>query len=653
MSSKSSLYSIIVMTKQNSFIAQTPLFRYYTQHMNLISIENVSKTVKDQPLFSEITLGIHAGERIGLIGKNGTGKSTFLRVLFGDLESDSGTIAKNRELRLSMLEQVPKVVEGSTISSFLYEDKSYKITVLNDYRACVEAYEHDQSKERALAELTELMDEEACWEIEHEYLSRLTELGITEIDRPMKELSGGMIKKVALARAVATGPNLIILDEPTNHLDIKTIEWLEEYLISSQMGCIMVTHDRYILDAVCSKILEIDDETIYTYEGNYSVFLERRAQRIQEQNRYQDKITNILRKEREWLLRGAKARTTKNKSRIQKVYDLMDQKTEVVQKDMEFSSTHRRLGKKVLELKKIEKWYGAHHVVAPFSYSFKRGERIGILGPNGSGKTTFLDMITGRAEITSGEVEMGINTHIAYYDQLSRPLKENLTVLEYMEELAEMVTVQPGVRISVSQFLERFNFPSSSHRIQIGRLSGGEKRRLYLISLLMQHPNFLVLDEPTNDLDIDTLRALEDYVEEFDGCLLVVSHDRAFLDRVTDYLFVFDGTGAVLGVSGSYSDYQLYQKALEEQKKEPVIKKQKRVQREVKKRLSFKEKKEYESIETFIDTLETEKSEIEASFCLPDIDPDKMRALHQRYQEVEIELESKIERWEYLAERDI
>ena len=370
--------------------------------MNLISIENVSKTLKDQPLFSEITLGIHAGERIGLIGKNGTGKSTFLRVLFGDLESDSGTIAKNRGLRLSMLDQVPRVDADSTISDFLYEDKSYKISILNDYRACVEAYEHDQLKERSLAELTQLMDEEDCWAIEHEYQSRLTELGIIEIDRTMKELSGGMVKKVALARAVATGPNMIILDEPTNHLDIKTIEWLEDFLVSTQIGCIMVTHDRYILDAVCSKILEIDDGKIYTYEGNYSVFLERRAQRIQELNRFQEKLTNILRREQEWLMRGPRARSSKSKIRVQKVYDLMDQKTEVDQKEVEFSSTHRRLGKKVLELKKIEKWYGDHQVVAPFSYSFKRGERIGILGPNGSGQTTFLDMITGRTEISAG-----------------------------------------------------------------------------------------------------------------------------------------------------------------------------------------------------------------------------------------------------------
>ncbi len=622
--------------------------------MNLISIENISKTVKDQPLFEGATLGLDEGERVGLIGRNGTGKSTFLKVLYGLLPPDTGTIAKNSILRISMLDQVPEVPEGATVASFLFSDTSYKVRILNEYRSCLEAYEYDGSAERRFSELSALMDKEECWTIEHEYLSRLTELGITDPGLPMAQLSGGMVKKAALARAIASKPNMVILDEPTNHLDIRTIEWLENYLVSSQAGCIMVTHDRYILDAVCTKILEIDDGSLYAYEGNYSVFLERRAERIQQMHRYQEKITNILRREQEWLMRGPKARSSKNKLRIQKVYDLMDERVSLQQDAMEFSSTDRRLGKKILELKHIEKWYGDRQVIAPFSHSFKRGERIGILGPNGSGKTTFLDLVTGRVPLSGGEMDLGINTHIAYYDQLSRPLKEELTVLEYLEELVDVVTVEPGVRISASQFLERFNFPVSMHRIAISRLSGGEKRRLYLISLLMTHPNFLILDEPTNDLDIETLRALEEYIEEFNGCLLVVSHDRAFLDRVTDYLFVFDGSGRVLGVSGSYSDYQLYEKQRQEaQSSPPAAKVQKQVKREGKKGLSFKERREYESIEEVIEGLEEEKSSLEQDFCRVDIPPERMRELHERYQVVEAELEAKIERWEYLAELDM
>jgi ABC transport system ATP-binding/permease protein len=621
--------------------------------MNLISIEQIAKTLNDDPLFSGVSLGVDEGARIGLIGKNGTGKSTFLRILTGELEPDEGTIARNNLLRVSILEQVPTAPPETTLREYLYLGSGVCLEILRAYHTAMAEYEHHDAHARRVAELTEQMDQEQCWSIEHEYLSRLSELGIEELDRPMGELSGGMLKKAALARALSTHPNLLILDEPTNHLDISTIEWLENYLANSTMGFIMVTHDRYFLDAVCSSIFELDDQRIYVYEGNYSTFLERREQRMLEQQRYQDKLANILRTEREWLLRGPKARTTKNKGRIQRAYDLMDQQVQSQQAQAQFSSSDRRLGNKVLELKGITKSYGDTMVVSPFSYSFKRGERIGIVGPNGSGKTTFLDMISGRIPATGGSMELGVNTVFGYYDQMSRPLKDEMTVLAFMEEIAELVTLDDGVRIPAARFLERFGFPTRMHRVEIGRLSGGEKRRLYLVSILIRHPNFLILDEPTNDLDLDTMRRLEEYVQTFSGALLVVSHDRAFLDRTTDYLFVFDGSGSILGVSGSYSDYRAYiDQVQEEQKAASVQEKRARPVKRDKKGLTFKEKQEYEGLLEEIDALEEQKASLEELFCDPLLDPDRLHRAQKQYRELERLIPEKLDRWEYLADLD-
>ncbi len=607
----------------------------------------------DEPLFSGVSLGIDEGARIGLIGRNGAGKSTFLHLITGTLEPDAGTIARNRMLRISMLEQMPSAPANITIREYLYHDTSYRVRILNDYRQCLSDYEHDHSQEHRLAELTDKMDKEGVWGIEHEYLSRLTELGLEDPDLPMDQLSGGMIKKSAIARALASGPNMLILDEPTNHLDIDTIEWLESYLKNNTLGFIMVTHDRYFLDAVCTTIFELDDRTIYTYEGNYTTFLERRAQRLLEQQRHQEKIANILRREREWLMRGPKARTSKDKLRIQRVQDLMDSQVQLEHESAEFTSSHRRLGKKILELKGIAKSYGDTTIISPFSYSFKRGERIGIVGPNGSGKTTFLDLISGRTDPTEGTMDVGINTVFGYYDQLSTPLKETMTVLEYMEDISELIVLGHGAKISAARFLEMFNFPVSMHRVEISRLSGGERRRLYLISVLLRNPNFLIIDEPTNDLDIDTMRRLEEYLDNFSGCVLAVSHDRAFLDRVTDYLFVFDGTGRITGIAGNYSDYRTYLTSVKSEQDLPVDETSARKVKQVrhnKKGLSFKEQREYEQILQRIEELEQEKKRLEEDFCNPEVDPAAIQKLHLRYQEIDRLLTASMERWEYLSE---
>ncbi len=632
--------------------------------MNLISIENVSKTLKDTPLFENVSLGINLHDRIGLIGSNGSGKTTFLKLLTGDLQSDTGTIALNRELKISILEQQPLFAPGSTVTDALYSGNADSIRLLNDYRGCLASiHQHnpDHSESR-LAELTEKMDRYHGWEIENTYQSLLTELGLTDFPMKIDQLSGGMKKKVALARSLASQPNLLILDEPTNHLDIQTIEWLEKYILTSRLGCIVVTHDRYFLDSACTKIFEIDRQRLFTYEGNYSTFLERKEQRTEEEKAGQERVEAVLRVELEWLKRGPKARAGKDRGRKQRIQDLMDTRIRKQLEVSEFSSSHRRLGKKVLELKAVEKSYDRRSIINPFTYSFKQGERIGLIGANGSGKTTFLDLITEQIPMDGGKIDKGVNTEFGYYDQLNRPLKDDLMVLEYISSMHENISLGPGRIVSAARFLEMFGFDVSYHRIPIARLSGGEKRRLFLISILIQNPNFLILDEPTNDLDIDTLRKLEDYLNSFPGCVLIVSHDRAFLDRTTDYLFIFDGSGAIKGYAGVYSEYREdYRLQLAAAAEPPPSKaassaasnpaENQQIQGR-KKKLTFKERLEFDTLLEIIDALEEEKASLEESFSASSLQPEKLEDNHRRYREVLQEIEEKSVRWEYLAEID-
>jgi len=634
--------------------------------MNLISIENLSKTLKDSALFEGVSLGINLHDRIGLIGNNGTGKTTFLRLLTGDLESDTGTLARNRELKISILEQHPVFAEGSTIQDALYAGTSVSIKLLNEYRACLDSYQHHGSSGAELAALTERMDKNHGWEIENTYQSLLTELDITDFTQKIDALSGGMKKKVALARSLASQPNLLILDEPTNHLDIQTIEWLEKFIISSRLGCIVVTHDRYFLDSTCTKIFEIDRQKIFTYEGSYTTFLEKKEQRIAEEQAGQNKIEAVLRVELEWLKRGPKARAGKDRGRKQRIQDLMDNRISKELEQSEFSSSHRRLGKKVLELTALKKSYGVNRVINPFTYSFKQGERIGLIGANGSGKTTFLDMITESIPADSGKIDKGINTEFGYYDQMNRPLKEDFTVLEYISNISEQISLKPGQSISAARFLEMFGFNTSFHRITLSRLSGGEKRRLFLISILIKNPNFLILDEPTNDLDIETLRKLEDYLNSFPGCVLIVSHDRAFLDRTTDFLFIFDGSGSIKGYAGIYSEYRQdygFQqdnpngsgnpvKSVSASSSVPAPPALKRQRLEKKRKLTFKERQEFDTLLEIIDALEDEKTALEESFSNTSIQPNQLEINNRRYPEVIALIEEKSARWEHLAEID-
>ncbi len=623
--------------------------------MNLISIENLSKTVNDNPLFQNVTMGIDEGEKIGFIGPNGAGKSTLLHIIAGLLESDTGNISKNNNIRISMLEQTPVIPMGITVRDFLYEGESPVIKLIAEYHRCLEEYNHSESivgsgRDLTLQKLTDQMDKENGWEIENDYLSFLSELKLDNPDGQMDNLSGGMKKKAALARALASKPNLLILDEPTNHLDIEIIEWLEKYLGSANISFIMVTHDRYFLDSVCKGIMELDKGRIYKYPGNYSTFLERREIRFSTEQNEQARIKSILRRELEWLSRGPKARASKDKKRKMRIEDLMDKQVQKGQESSDFSSSNRRLGKKILELKDIDKSYNNEKVISPFTYKFKKGERIGIIGPNGSGKTTFLNIISGLILPDSGKIEKGLNTEFGYYDQLSDHLNtaasNNLTVLEYIKETAEQITLTEGKTSSAANFLEMFNFPSSTHRTLLTKLSGGEKRRLYLINILITNPNFLILDEPTNDLDLDTMRRLEDYVLQFSGTIIVVSHDRAFLDRTTDFLFIFDGKGGIKGFTGNYSEYHEYtqiNQAYTRKEQNNTRKEQAYLFPTVKtnQKLTYKEKQEFSSLEEEIDLLETEKSKIEAIFSKTGINPEEMEKNNRKYKLITEKIEKK------------
>jgi ATP-binding cassette subfamily F protein uup len=586
--------------------------------MNVLSLDNVSKTLVDAPLFEGVTLGIDDGEKIGFIGKNGTGKSTFLKILHGVLPPDTGAVSRHRELTMSGLEQHPSFTPGATLREFCFHGRSSGSDHAEDARA-LDAFR-----------------------------SFCRELGLPDQDVPVDTLSGGMLRKASLARCLSRGARLLTLDEPTNHLDLETIEWLESLLRRASFGFIVVTHDRYFLDAVCTAIMEIDGQRIRKYPGSYSRYLELRAEREEARERAEERRASILRGELEWLKRGPRARTGKDKSRKQRVMNLLDSGVQREMAMQEFSSTHRRLGKKVLELQGVCRSFEGMQVILPFTYSFRRGERIGLLGPNGSGKTTFLRLVSGELAPDAGSVVKGETTAFGHFTQTGAGIDPSLTVIDYMKELAERVPQEGGSTLSAEQFLEKFLFPRSMHAIRIDRLSGGEVRRLALVRLLATAPNFLLLDEPTNDLDLDTIRLLEEYLAEFPGCILLVSHDRALLDRLTDYLFVFDGRGGIRGFTGSYEDYR---EAMEEEEAAAPPQRPPARQRREKTGLSFKERKEYELLVSEIDGLEKEQKDLEAGFQRAVTDPARLQSDRRRYGELLIELERKFARWEELAGR--
>lgn len=614
--------------------------------MNVLSIQNIAKTVDDRPLFTEVTLGLDAGEKVGIVGRNGAGKTTFLKVLRGLVHQDEGTIAMAGDSSMVTLEQNVTFAPSATIRDYLYESDHPSTRLLCKYHEALESGD-ERLSQRLQAEIDRL----DLWNLENDFKTYITRFGMKyDINHEMKTLSGGELKKVAIARMFTLRPTIMLLDEPTNHLDIRTIELLEKDLQNSSAAVIIVTHDRYILNSVCTTIWELDGGRFYRHPGNYEAYLERRAERIQMLQKEQDRLASILRRELVWLARGPQARTGKDKNRKERIETMLSQVRNVQDvRQTSFSSLERRLGKKILDLKHVSKSFDGRTLFEDFSYSFKKGDRIGVVADNGMGKSTLLDIVAGVIEPDSGMIDRGVNTHIAYYDQLGRTLPMDRSALEFLEDISSRVLFCGG-EISAERLLEFFGFSRTKMRTQMSVYSGGERRRVYLISRLMENPNFLILDEPTNDLDIPTMENLEEYIASFPGCCLIVSHDRAFLNCTCTSLFVIQD-GKVLDIPTTYTQWREDADVRPRDQATPKTDTAQRPRRE-QKGLTFKEQREFETIEAEIEEMEQEKARLEAGFT--DIGETEDGTLVQRthrYEELVRLIDEKTERYFVLAEK--
>lgn len=645
--------------------------------MNILSLENVSKTFGIKPLFSAITFGLDEADKIGVIGANGSGKSTLLRVIAGEEATDTGRVVLSNERVIAYLSQNPPYDPAQTVSEAVFSGNNAalreKLDLLRDYEtACGALAEAGGDDEKLLARVSELahkLDTSGAWQLETEAKTILAQLGITGLTAKMNTLSGGQRKRVAIAHSLIIKPDLLILDEPTNHLDAETVEWLERYLRDFKGALLLVTHDRYFLDRVTNRILEIERGRVQSFSGGYAYYLEKKQEQEERQVVEAQRLKQMARRELEWLRRGAKARTRKSQARIDNANEVIQKSRDAAsviaeKKSLDIAFDSQRLGGKILTLENISKRFDDKPIVSNFSYQFKRGDRIGIIGANGSGKTTLLEIIAGRLQPDAGKVEKGPTVALGYYDQESRDLPGDQRLIDYVKEVAERIQTSDGDWITASQMLERFLFQPAMQYQPIATLSGGERRRLYLLRLLMSAPNILLLDEITNDLDIATLVALEDYLETFPGCLVVVSHDRYFLDRTIEYLFRFEGTtedkSHIREYPGNYStfieirDRERAEAALQAgavkaaAAKAPVEKSA--ADASGKRKLTFKEKRELEELEARIPTLEARKAEIEQSLDANASDHVLVAQLYEELQTLNATLDAEVERWAALAE---
>ncbi|MDR0139341.1 ABC-F family ATP-binding cassette domain-containing protein [Metabacillus idriensis] len=622
--------------------------------MSILSVENLYKTYGEKTLFDHISFSIAERQRIGLIGTNGTGKSTLLKYLSGLETVEEGKMIHANSFHIEYLPQQPELEEELTVLEQIYYGDSLIMRAMRDYELALselEADPADEKKQSKLLSMQQKMDENDAWEASTVAKTVLTRLGISDFSKPVRLLSGGQKKRVAIAKALIQPADLLILDEPTNHLDNETIEWLESFLAQYKGSILLVTHDRYFLNRVTNQIFELEYGKLYVYEGNYEVFLEKKAEREFNAEQSESKRQNLLRRELAWLRRGAKARTTKQKARIGRVEDLQDQEGPAAKQSVDFAIGSTRLGKKVIELENVSKAFQDRTLMTNVDYLVVPGERLGIIGPNGSGKSTLLNIIAGRIQPDSGNVEIGETVKIGYYTQDHEAMDEDLRVVEYIKEVAEVVQTVDHQTITAEQMLERFMFPRSMQWTYIRKLSGGERRRLYLLKVLMQEPNVLFLDEPTNDLDTQTLSVLEDYLDQFPGVVVTVSHDRYFLDRVVDHLLVFEGSGAVSRFQGSYSDFMEARKKMKEaESTAPAPKLQEAASApKQRKKLSYKEQQEWDVIEDKIAELEEKREELEGQIASSGSDYGKIQQLMEQQQAIDAELEATMERWEELS----
>ena len=624
--------------------------------MNYLSLENISKSFGDKVLFDNVNFQMSKGEKIALVAKNGAGKTTLIKIIAGteSAEGENPKILFRKDIRIGNLLQDPIFKDGHTIMEAVFESENPKIQATRAYEKAMLNYEDEDGMAKAMQQ----MDDLEAWDFKARIEEILGKLKITDLDQRVAHLSGGQKKRLALAQILIDEPEFLILDEPTNHLDLDMIEWLEEYLQSPNVTLFMVTHDRYFLERVCNNIIELDAGVIYKYKGNYSDFLTSKAIREENQAVVLDKTKKLMGKELEWMRRQPKARGTKAKSRIDTFYKIEEKASQKIAKDkIQIDVRGSRLGSKILEANYISKSYDDQVLVKDFNYKFKKGEKVGIVGPNGAGKSTLLKMLIQQIRPDSGKVVVGGTVVFGHYTQDGIQLENDKKVIDVIRDIAEYIPLEKGNKLTAESLLERFLFNRKQQQVFVSKLSGGEKRRLHLLTILMENPNFLILDEPTNDLDLITLNILEDFLMDFPGCLLVVTHDRFFMDKIVDHLFIFEGDGKIRDYNGQYSDYRALQKEeleesrrVEKERQKKIVKPTVEKPKEDKPKLSYEERKEYNRLEKQISVLEEKRGKITDQFNNPNLTPEEIQKLSIELGEVKNEIEEKEMRWMELAE---
>lgn len=612
--------------------------------MNYASIENISKSFGERIIFKDLSFGINEGQKIGLIAKNGTGKTSLLKILSGEDQSDQGEVNYRKSIKTAFLPQEPNLNPNLSIEETIFASDNEVLKIINQYEKALKNPEDTESMQKAF----DLMEAKQAWDFETTYKQILFQLKLDNLEKQVKYLSGGQKKRLALATVLLDKPDLLILDEPTNHLDLEMIEWLESFFKKENFTLFMVTHDRYFLERVCNEIIELEDDQLYNYKGNYSYYLDKKEARIEVEKTNTDKAKQLYKKELDWMRRQPKARTTKSKSRIDDFSEIKAKaskrrKDHVVQLEINME----RMGNKVVELHNISKSYEEKELFNKFSYNFQPGERLGIIGKNGTGKSTFLNTLTGAIKPDSGKIVIGETIKFGYYTQKGIQAKENQKVIDVIREFGDYIPLKKGRQISAQQLLERFLFDRKKQYDYVEKLSGGERKRLYLCTVLIQNPNFLILDEPTNDLDIVTLNVLENFLLDFPGCLIVVSHDRYFMDKIVDHLFVFRGKGVIEDFPGNYSDYRVYEESAP--KETPSLEKESKPKNDWKtsneeKKLTYNEQKEYKKLERDVSKLEKEKEKLQQEF-LKELTEEEIKDKSIALQKLEDSIKEKTERW--------
>lgn len=629
----------------------------YLCGMNYLSAEEVSKSYGTKVLFNNISFGINKGQKVALVAKNGAGKTSLLRIINGKDTPDKGAVTTRKGISIAYLDQDPDFNLDSTVLETVFNAKSPALNAIREYERCITAQEQEDTEENSekLQAANAEMDALKAWDYEVKIKQILFKLKITYLDKKISQLSGGQKKRVALSSVLINEPDLLIMDEPTNHLDIEMIEWLEEYLMSKDLTLLVVTHDRYFLDRICDEIIELDNGSLFRYKGNFSYFIEKKAEREFNENSETDKAKNLYRRELEWVRRMPKARGTKSKSRVDAFY-VVEEKARKKNQDekLQLNVKMTRMGGKILELTNINKAFGDFPILKNFSYVFKKNEKIGIVGKNGVGKTTFLNMIMAKEKADAGRIEPGETIVFGYYSQEGLKLNEDKRVIEVVKDIGEFIPLADGSKLSASQLLLRFQFPADIQYNFVSKLSGGEKRKLYLLTILIKNPNFLILDEPTNDLDIITLGILEEFLMEFQGCVLLVTHDRYFMDKLVDHLFIFEGEGNIKDFPGNYTDYRNQQLDSEKEQKQEKPKETKFIaaspEKQEKKKATNKEKFEYESLEKEIAILEAAKTAIIEELNSAGTNHEKLQKMGANLESTIQKLEEKTNRWLELSE---